>query len=269
MTAARFPGRDSRHRHARHLPRHRRHRADRPPGRRPAIRSCGRPQPVAARLEPPLDPVHQRVALGPGQRRREELECLRVPRSTRRTAPGPLPATGAVRAHGAARAEWDSPVSGEAGPARNGEAGRGAVPTSLRRCWGDREMTKLRGRDQRALGRIEGPLAAADPGLAAKFAIFETMTRHDPMPATERRTPRLRRWLHRAGDCGYSFLHAIGRNMDLRLSLGLPERPRNVNGNYWLGRFSSSTAVRKVGNAAAMASPDSRSAAKLSLPPSQ
>jgi hypothetical protein len=79
-------------------------------------------------------------------------------------------------------------------------------------------MTGLLDRDQRALGRIEGPLAAADPGLAAKFAIFATMTRYEPMPATERLTPRLRRWLHRAVDHGHSFVHAIGRNMDLRLN---------------------------------------------------
>jgi hypothetical protein len=93
-------------------------------------------------------------------------------------------------------------------------------------------MTGLRGCDQRALGRIEGPLAAADPGLAAKFAIFATMTRQDPMPATERLTPRFRRWLRRAGVHGYSFVQAVGRNMDPRYSLGLPARPPNVNGNY-------------------------------------
>ena len=127
---------------------------------------------------------------------------------------------------------WDSPVSGEVGSARDSDSELGAVLTSLRRCWGDQEMTGLHGRDQRALGRIEGALAAADPGLTAKFAIFATMTRQDPMPATERLTPRLRRWLHRAGVRGNSFVHAVGRTMDLRISLGLPARPPNVKGNY-------------------------------------
>lgn len=57
-------------------------------------------------------------------------------------------------------------------------------------------MTGLRGREQRALGRIEQPLASDDPRLASMFTIFATMTRYEPMPVTERLQPR--RWLRRA-----------------------------------------------------------------------
>jgi Protein of unknown function (DUF3040) len=59
-------------------------------------------------------------------------------------------------------------------------------------------MTGLRGREQRTLGQIEKPLVLGDPRLASMFAIFTTMTRHEPMPVTERLTPRLRRWRRRA-----------------------------------------------------------------------
>jgi hypothetical protein len=59
-------------------------------------------------------------------------------------------------------------------------------------------MTGLRGRDQRALGHIEMPLALGDPRLASMFAMFATMTRHEPMPVSERLTPWPRRWRCRA-----------------------------------------------------------------------
>jgi hypothetical protein len=54
------------------------------------------------------------------------------------------------------------------------------------------------GRRPRSLERIEEPLVASSPRLASMFAIFTVMTRHEPMPATERLAPRRTRLLRRA-----------------------------------------------------------------------
>jgi hypothetical protein len=60
-----------------------------------------------------------------------------------------------------------------------------------------RHGTRRRGREQRRLERIEQPLVAGNPRLASMFAIFTTMTRHEPMPVTERLSSRPRRFLRR------------------------------------------------------------------------
>lgn len=52
-------------------------------------------------------------------------------------------------------------------------------------------------RQQRALDRIEQALAAEDPRLGSMFAIFTRLTRHEPLPVTERVGARLRRLLAR------------------------------------------------------------------------
>ena len=51
---------------------------------------------------------------------------------------------------------------------------------------------------QRSLERIEEPLVASSPRLASMFAIFTVMTRHEPMPATERLATRRTRFLRKA-----------------------------------------------------------------------
>jgi hypothetical protein len=57
---------------------------------------------------------------------------------------------------------------------------------------------RRQGRRERSLERIEEPLVASSPRLASMFAIFTVMTRHDPMPATERLAPRRARLLRKA-----------------------------------------------------------------------
>jgi hypothetical protein len=59
-------------------------------------------------------------------------------------------------------------------------------------------MVKLRGREQRALDRIEKPLVASDPRLESMFAIFANMVQCEPMPVTERATTGPRRRLRTA-----------------------------------------------------------------------
>jgi hypothetical protein len=51
---------------------------------------------------------------------------------------------------------------------------------------------------RRALDGIEKPLVASDPRLASMFEIFTSMTQYEPMPVTERATPRRRRLLRKA-----------------------------------------------------------------------
>jgi hypothetical protein len=55
---------------------------------------------------------------------------------------------------------------------------------------------RLRG-EHRSLERIEDPLVASDPRLAAMFAIFTTMTQYEPMPVTELVPTRRRRLLRK------------------------------------------------------------------------
>ena len=62
------------------------------------------------------------------------------------------------------------------------------------------------GREQRSLERIEEPLVASSPRLASMFAIFTVMTRHEPMPATERLATRRTRFLRKAS----GFLSTTG-----------------------------------------------------------
>jgi Protein of unknown function (DUF3040) len=52
-------------------------------------------------------------------------------------------------------------------------------------------------RRQRALDQIGHMLAAEDPGLGMRFAFFNTLTRHEAMPATEQVPDRLPRSLRR------------------------------------------------------------------------
>lgn len=49
----------------------------------------------------------------------------------------------------------------------------------------------LPARQRRVLDRIEGTLAGSDPRLAAKFAIFERLTRDEEMPRIEELRHRL------------------------------------------------------------------------------
>jgi len=58
-------------------------------------------------------------------------------------------------------------------------------------------MMWRQGYRRQALDGIERPLVASDPRLASMFAIFTSMTQHEPMPVTERVTPRLRRLLRK------------------------------------------------------------------------
>jgi hypothetical protein len=51
----------------------------------------------------------------------------------------------------------------------------------------------LPGREQRALDRIGHRLAAEDPGLGLRLALFTRLTRHEAMPATEQVPGRLGR----------------------------------------------------------------------------
>lgn len=55
----------------------------------------------------------------------------------------------------------------------------------------------LPGCRQRALDRIEQALAAEDPGLGLRFAVFSRLTRHEAMPGTEQVPGRLPRFLRR------------------------------------------------------------------------
>jgi Protein of unknown function (DUF3040) len=51
---------------------------------------------------------------------------------------------------------------------------------------------------RRALDGIEKAIVASDPRLASMFAIFTSMTQSEPMPVTERATPRRKRLLRKA-----------------------------------------------------------------------
>jgi hypothetical protein len=59
----------------------------------------------------------------------------------------------------------------------------------------------LPARERRKLRTIERAEARADPGLAARFAIFNQLSRHDDMPRAERvkaREIRRMNWAERA-----------------------------------------------------------------------
>jgi hypothetical protein len=59
----------------------------------------------------------------------------------------------------------------------------------------------LPARERRKLAAIERAEARTDPGLAARFAIFNQLSRHDDMPCTERvkaRDIRRMNWAERA-----------------------------------------------------------------------
>ena len=64
----------------------------------------------------------------------------------------------------------------------------------------------LPGSERRKLRRIERAAARADPGLAARFSIFNQLSRQEDMPRTERirrrRGIRRMRWAER-GFSGY------------------------------------------------------------------
>jgi hypothetical protein len=66
-----------------------------------------------------------------------------------------------------------------------------------RRPHGRALISLPRGRP-RALDQIGQSLAAEDPGLGARFAVFTMLTRHEPMPATEHLPDRRPRFLRRA-----------------------------------------------------------------------
>jgi hypothetical protein len=59
-------------------------------------------------------------------------------------------------------------------------------------------MMSLPAFQRRALHRIEQTLAAEDPSLRLRFAVFARLTRHEAMPRTEQLPRRSRRFLRRA-----------------------------------------------------------------------
>jgi len=55
--------------------------------------------------------------------------------------------------------------------------------------------------ERRKLRALERSAASADPGLAARFAMFNQLTRHDEMPRAEQlkaRRVRRKKWAERA-----------------------------------------------------------------------
>jgi hypothetical protein len=106
----------------------------------------------------------------------------------------------------------------------------------------------LPARQRRALNQIEKALTGDQSGPGPLFAIFTRLTRHEPMPLTERVTVSRRRWqLRQMRGAAVTFVGlAVFAAVLLTLSLTLPDRPMcSVTAAPTAGRILSAPARRQ------------------------